>query len=255
MPTIDRLPAIPLIASDPYMSVWMPADSMTQTEACHWSGPQKPIHGVMTVDGTAYRFLGMTGDAEAKLTSLTVTPTTTCLVSEAGGVQLETSFAAPAFPGDTDLMSMPITLVRFRLSALDGAAHQVKLRLHLSDRFCYDGEIRPAMFSDAFTLNGHAAAWCGQAGQKPLSHSGDHVTIDWGYLYLTAEADVKPVGDGLEMTWEGAAEGEVRAVIAYDDIASINYFGDLCKAWYRRNGATIVDAIVRTMAGFDAIMA
>ena len=255
MPTIDRLPAIPLIASDPYMSVWMPADSMTQTEACHWSGPQKPIHGVMTVDGTAYRFLGMTGDAEAKLTSLTVTPTTTCLVSEAGGVQLETSFAAPAFPGDTDLMSMPITLVRFRLSALDGAAHQVKLRLHLSDRFCYDGEIRPAMFSDAFTLNGHAAAWCGQAGQKPLSHSGDQVTIDWGYLYLTAEADVKPVGDGLEMTWEGAAEGEVRAVIAYDDIASINYFGDLCKAWYRRNGATIVDAIVRTMAGFDAIMA
>lgn len=255
MPTIDRLPAIPLIASDPYMSVWMPADSMTQTEACHWSGPQKPIHGVMTVDGTAYRFLGMTGDAEAKLTSLTVTPTTTCLVSEAGGVQLETSFAAPAFPGDTDLMSMPITLVRFRLSALDGAAHQVKLRLHLSDRFCYDGEIRPAMFSDAFTLNGHAAAWCGQAGQKPLSHSGDHVTIDWGYLYLTAEADVKPVGDGLEMTWKGAAEGEVRAVIAYDDIASINYFGDLCKAWYRRNGATIVDAIVRTMAGFDAIMA
>ena len=255
MPTIDRLPAIPLIASDPYMSVWMPADSMTQTEACHWSGPQKPIHGVMTVDGTAYRFLGMTGDAEAKLTSLTVTPTTTCLVSEAGGVQLETSFAAPAFPGDTDLMSMPITLVRFRLSALDGAAHQVKLRLHLSDRFCYDGEIRPAMFSDAFTLNGHAAAWCGQAGQKPLSHSGDHVTIDWVYLYLTAEADVKPVGDGLEMTWEGAAEGEVRAVIAYDDIASINYFGDLCKAWYRRNGATIVDAIVRTMAGFDAIMA
>lgn len=255
MPTIDRLPAIPLIASDPYMSVWMPADSMTQTEACHWSGPQKPIHGVMTVDGTAYRFLGMTGDAEAKLTSLTVTPTTTCLVSEAGGVQLETSFAAPAFPGDTDLMSMPITLVRFRLSALDGAAHQVKLRLHLSDRFCYDGEIRPAMFSDAFTLNGHAAAWCGQAVQKPLSHSGDHVTIDWGYLYLTAEADVKPVGDGLEMTWEGAAEGEVRAVIAYDDIASINYFGDLCKAWYRRNGATIVDAIVRTMAGFDAIMA
>ena len=255
MPTIDRLPAIPLIASDPYMSVWMPADSMTQTEACHWSGPQKPIHGVMTVDGTAYRFLGMTGDAEAKLTSLTVTPTTTCLVSEAGGVQLETSFAAPAFPGDTDLMSMPITLVRFRLSALDGVAHQVKLRLHLSDRFCYDGEIRPAMFSDAFTLNGHAAAWCGQAGQKPLSHSGDHVTIDWGYLYLTAEADVKPVGDGLEMTWEGAAEGEVRTVIAYDDIASINYFGDLCKAWYRRNGATIVDAIVRTMAGFDAIMA
>ena len=39
MPCIDRLPAIPLLASDPYLSIWMPADTMTQTDACHWSGP------------------------------------------------------------------------------------------------------------------------------------------------------------------------------------------------------------------------
>ena len=26
---IDRLPAIPLVASDPYLSIWMPADTMT----------------------------------------------------------------------------------------------------------------------------------------------------------------------------------------------------------------------------------
>ena len=51
MPHIDRLPAIPLLASDPYISVWMPADTMTQTDSCHWSGPAKPIRGAMTVDG------------------------------------------------------------------------------------------------------------------------------------------------------------------------------------------------------------
>ena len=50
MPCIDRLPAIPLLASDPYLSIWMPADTMTQTDACHWSGPAKPIRGVLTVD-------------------------------------------------------------------------------------------------------------------------------------------------------------------------------------------------------------
>ena len=33
MPCIDRLPAIPLLASDPYLSIWMPADTMTQTPA------------------------------------------------------------------------------------------------------------------------------------------------------------------------------------------------------------------------------
>ena len=47
---IDRLPAIPLVASDPYLSIWMPADTMTQTDTCHWSGPAKPIRGVLTVD-------------------------------------------------------------------------------------------------------------------------------------------------------------------------------------------------------------
>ena len=41
MSRIDRLPAIPLIASDPYLSIWMPADTMTQTDSIHWSGPIK----------------------------------------------------------------------------------------------------------------------------------------------------------------------------------------------------------------------
>ena len=253
MPAIDRLPAIPLIASDPYLSIWMPADAMTQTDSCHWSGPCKPVRGEITVDGESYRFLGVTAAKEATLVSLSVTPTATTFVSECGPVRLETSFITPALPDDPDLMSMPVTLVRFALSALDGAEHQVKLSLHLSDRLCYDGEIRPAMFSDRFTLDGHDTAWCGQAVQKPLCHSGDHITIDWGYLYLTAEAQVNPVGDGLLMTWEGPAQGSVRAVIAYDDIASINYFGSLCKAWYRRGGAQVTDAIRRAMGDFDVL--
>ena len=92
MPAIDRLPAIPLIASDPYLSIWMPADTMTQTDSCHWSGPRKPILGEIAVDGEAYRFLGVTAAKEATLVSLSVTPTATTFVSEAGPVRLETSF-------------------------------------------------------------------------------------------------------------------------------------------------------------------
>ena len=253
MSRIDRLPAIPLIASDPYLSIWMPADNMTQTETSHWSGPHKPLHGVLTVDGQPYRFLGVTPDPEAAMTELIVTPTRTRFVSEAGGVRLVTSFITPAIPDDFDLMSMPVTLVRFELQATDGAAHQAALSLHLSDRLCYDGDIRPAMNVDSFTLSGWQTAWCGQKVQKPLSHSGDHVTIDWGYLYLSSDADVKPVADGLLMTWSGASDATIHAVIAYDDIASINYFGDLCKPWYRRNGAQITDALTLAIRDFDDV--
>ena len=255
MPCIDRLPAIPLLASDPYLSIWMPADTMTRTDSCHWSGPVKPIRGVMTVDGKACRFLGTGPEPEAELTELKVTATRTRFVCRFGGVQLETCFATPALPDDPDLLSMPVTLVTFAATAPDGAAHEVQVRLHLSDRLCYDGDIRPAMNGGELVLDGRKTAWCGQLVQKPLSHSGDHVTIDWGYLYLTADGDVHPVGDGVQAVCTLPVDGPaVRAVIAYDDIASINYFGDLCKAWYRRDGRQITDAIRHVLSGFEDIL-
>ena len=180
MSRIDRLPAVPLIASDPYLSIWMPADTMTQTESIHWCGPIKPIHGIMTVDGIPCRFLGVTPDPEAALKELVVEPTCTRFVNEFSGVQLETTFTTPALPQDPDLMSMPVTLVSFRVTALDGAPHQVQLKLHLSDRLCWNGEIRPDMIQGSFILEGQDTAWCGRATQQPLNHTGDHITIDWG---------------------------------------------------------------------------
>lgn len=257
MNNIARLPALPLLASDPYLSIWMPADTLTQTDSCHWSGPAKPIRGSLTVDGEAFRFLGAGPEKEAELTSLTVSATATRFVSQAGGVVLEATFQTPALPDDLDLLSMPVTLLTLKARSLDGAAHAVQLRFHLSDKLCYDGEIRPAMTGAAVTVAGRPAAWCGQRVQKPLCHSGDHVTIDWGYLYLAGDGDIAPVGDGLQLTWSGDAvqEATLRAVVAYDDIASINYFGDLCKPWYRRGGAQITDAIARALEEFDQITA
>lgn len=158
MPCIDRLPAIPLLASDPYLSIWMPADTMTQTDACHWSGPAKPIRGVLTVDGAACRFLGAGPEPEADLTELKVTATRTCFTSEFAGVRLETCFASPALPQDLDLLSMPVTLVTLSAVSLDGAEHDVRVKLHLSDRLCYDGDIRPAMSGASFVLNGKNTA-------------------------------------------------------------------------------------------------
>lgn len=97
--------------------------------------------------------------------------------------------------------------------------------------------------------------YIGQETQKPLSHSADHITIDWGYLYLSADGVVKAVGDGVQTTCSLTVGGApAQAVIAYDDIASINYFGDLCKAWYRRDGRQITDAILYAQKHFDEIL-
>ena len=256
MERIDRLPAIPLICSDPYLSIWMPADTLTQTDSTHWCGPTKPLRGTATVDGVKARYLGVGSAPEAELVRLEVEPTSTRFSSLVNGVRIDVTFLTPALPDDPDLLSMPVTLVSWKLSAADGKAHDVSLDLHLSDRLCYDGDIRPKMFGTSFKLDsGLNSALCGQVVQKPLCHSGDHITIDWGYLHLTSAAEVAAVSDGLMLSWSGKVEDEqeVRAVIAYDDIASINYFGDLCKAWYRRSGAQINDAIDAACSRFDEI--
>ena len=71
--------------------------------------------------------------------------------------------------------------------------------------------------------------------------------MDWGYLYLMRDGQaLRPggrPGPDLERAAVKDEQTGLRAVVAYDDIASINYFGDLCKPWYRRHGAQITDAI------------
>ena len=45
MQNFDRLPAIPLIAEDPYFSVWLPGDLPNDCTAVHWTGAEKPVSG------------------------------------------------------------------------------------------------------------------------------------------------------------------------------------------------------------------
>ncbi len=256
MDLMDRLPAVPLIASDPYLSIWSPADRLDEADTVHWCGESKPLGGWLTVDGKTVRFLGR-NDFGSCILRQQVTATRTIAAVQLSGVELTVTFASPAFPDDPDVMSMPVTLVKFSLKVLDGRAHDVRVALHLPDALCYDGAVRPEMYSDAFPLGGWSAAILGQRRQKPLSHSGDHITIDWGYLYLCAQTGtVLPDDWGLGYAWQGQVEDalDLRCVIAYDDIASVNYFGTLCRAWYRRNGAGITDAIALAEDRFDALL-
>ena len=53
-----RLPSVPLIVNDPYFSIWSPYDKLTDGTTRHWTGDEKPIIGLLYVDGTPYRFMG-----------------------------------------------------------------------------------------------------------------------------------------------------------------------------------------------------
>lgn len=53
-----RLPAVPLITSDPYFSIWSPYDKLNEGSTRHWTNDEKSLVGAIRVDGKVYRFMG-----------------------------------------------------------------------------------------------------------------------------------------------------------------------------------------------------
>ena len=259
MQTMTRLPALPLVANDPYFSIWCAADRLTDTDTTHWAGARKRLRGKLIIDGKPYRYLGH-GEGQAMETvSMEVTPTSTRSVLEAAGVRLSVAFTTPLLLDDPDVLSTPITMIDLSLEAADGQSHVAALSFTAFDELCFDGDERPNMTQDVYALDGLQVCYMGQRRQKLLCHAGDHITIDWGYLYLAGRAAMQCTADGLEahdaLKLVPGEKKNVSLLLGYDDVASINYFGVPTKAWYARNGKTIVEALCEFDAGHDSLLA
>ena len=250
----SRLPSVPLIVNDPYFSIWSPADKLTGAMTTHWTGEVKPLMGHLVVDGKLLRFLGAGAAPAMEQHELTITPTRTCCVMEGEGIELDIVFTTPLLLHDEELMGTPVTYIDIEIVAIDGQSHDVALSLVFDGSICYDGADMPPMLGDAFVHGEIAMAFLGQRRQNVLGHSGDHITIDWGYLYMASSTHVPgPVYDddedapvALSVVHKGRLESipvKVELAVAYDDVAAINYFGAHRPAWWKRDGATMPECL------------
>nr|WP_300843648.1 DUF4965 domain-containing protein [uncultured Acetatifactor sp.] len=261
---LGRLPAVPLITCDPYFSLWSGSDCLTGTDAMHWTGRRKRVAGTARIDGREYRFMGL-GEAEAmEQTALSVTALHSVYRFQDAGVELAVDFWTPLLLEDLDILSRPCSYVDMAVRSMDGKSHMVEVVLEFDGELCCDKGQTGKIGGGCYAPADSRIAWMGLREQSPLGYSGDSVTIDWGYLYLAA-AEAEP----LEVVYAQDAHSlrakaqlqakpgsweKVSLVAAYDDIASIQYFGRMLPGYWARNGKNIHDMISEALEEHDSLL-
>lgn len=239
----DRLPAYPLFVKDPFFSFWANGDNLTDCDVIFWTGAKKPMSGRVSANGTERRFLGA-GSASALLqTSRRVTAYTTEYVFECEEYSLFISFVSPLFFDDPDTLSCPVCRLSYNVTPKT-ELRDFRISFEIGDDICYTGEEIKSCRSGVLKRKNYEAAYIGLRTQAVLSHSSDLFGADWGYYYLTGEnCDVSVHGGRKFIRAENASRSGCF-MLAFDDIASIYYYGQVLRGYYFRNGdKNICDAI------------
>ena len=53
-----RPPAVPLVAFDPYMSIWSETNHLAGHKTVYWTGRVQDLVSIIRVDGTSYTLMG-----------------------------------------------------------------------------------------------------------------------------------------------------------------------------------------------------
>lgn len=214
-----RPPAVPLVAHDPYFSIWSPADKLADADTVHWTRKPHRLTSMVRIDGKTFRLMGARPGKVPPLpqTGLEVLPTRTIYNFEGEGVRLTLTFMTPALPEDLDVLARPVTYVMYDLVATDGGSHEVAVYFDASGEIAVNRSDEPVYFSGfgppnrrlmeelgfddrPLRLEGIFNQWIAASEQAVLGKKGDDLRIDWGRLYVaTPSQNVGPpfrcVGD------------------------------------------------------------
>jgi len=284
-----RPPSVPLVACDPYFSIWSPADKLTDADTVHWTGKPHRLTSLVRIDGKAFRIMGKEPASVPALpqTGLEVLPTRTIYTFEGQGVRLTLTFMTAALPDDLMIYSRPLTYVTWTAQGMNGAEHKAELYFDASAEITVN-EGTESVTNARETVGSLTVLKVGATQQQVLAKKGDDLRIDWGYLFLAApSSESSPWGifgrtadlfvqHGLDFQHSvaigPAAPGNSVAatflfkfdrviakpvsrwlMLAYDDEFSIQYFKKNLQPYWRRNGDDAAALLKKAAAEYESL--
>ncbi len=269
-----RPPAVPLVASDPYLSIWSMSDTLNGDSTRHWTRHPHPLVSLIRVDGKSYRLMG----AEPKdippidQKSVQVFPTRSIYEFANESVRVTLTFTTPSLPDDLDVLARPLTYLTWDVRSADGKNHEVSLYESTSALLTVNEPSQKVEWKRE-AMGDLTALRAGTVDQTLLQPAGDDTRIDWGYVYLAAPTaqTSSAIGASSELAAGFAERGALadhddaqmpraandrepalafafalgsvgdqpvsrHLMIAYDEIYSIKFLGQKQRPFWRRNG-------------------
>jgi hypothetical protein len=237
--------------------------------------------GQAYIDAGLYDRLPPAQIPQAAQRSVEMTATQTKYEFSCDGVDLSVKFLSPLLANDLDLYSRPISFVSFTAKSNDSKAHFGELYFGVSSNVSKNKANQKVNVNEFEINNNSDGLRVGTAEQPVLKRKGDDVRIDWGYFYMQGgdmhttnphmlldmiknnkfNHDKSMIAEGDEIYLSSSfnfkniekkpATGTI--LLAYDDLYSIQYFGQNLQAWWKRNFSSTEEMIKKSLDEFKSI--
>lgn len=219
----------------------------------------------------------------AEQTSLDFTATQTKYTLKCGGVDVDLTFTSPLLMDNLDLLARPVSFVSVKTAPNDGKEHKVQVYFGASSTIAAN-VVSQEMTAGSGTTDELQYLKAGTKAQPVLEKKGDNLRIDWGYMYVAipkasdarqnitsaASASEEFAAGKMSSSKNGGinlmlntvfpeetidSEKEHLILLGYDDIYSINFFGNKLRPWWNLEGNnTIENELAKAYDEYDDVI-
>lgn len=201
-------------------------------------------------------------------TSVDVQPTQTHYKFTCGSVDLALTFTAPMFMEDLDLLSRPVNYVTYDVKSNDDNSHDIEFYFEASPQWALNSTAQKSK-AEGYEQDQLFFLKAGSTEQDILGKVGDHIRIDWGHFYMASPKEdgvtfavgaadelrksflnggltngqPSETASGLAFSrkMSGVKHASNMLMIGYDDIYSIQYFGENLRPYWNRKGEECIE--------------